>query len=94
MKISVLLELANEELTDGPRRQFIVPEGVASKLGIGAGDLIELVTGRGSPLRAWARFGGSGETVVVSPSSLDILDVTPGDRVQIRAARPQPEIYG
>ena len=94
MKISVLLELANEELTDGPRRQFIVPEGVASKLGIGAGDLIELVTGRGSPLRAWARFGGTGETVVVSPSSLDILDVTPGDRVQIRAARPQPEIYG
>ena len=94
MKISVLLELANEELTDGPRRQFIVPEGVASKLGIGAGDLIELVTGRGSPLRAWARFGGSGETVVVSPSSLDILDVTPGDRVQIRAARPQPEVYG
>jgi N-methylhydantoinase B len=94
MKISVLLELANEELTDGPRRQFIVPEGLASKLGIGAGDLIELVTGRGSPLRAWARFGGSGETVVVSPSSLDILDVTPGDRVQIRAARPQPEIYG
>ena len=94
MKISVLLELANEELTDGPRRQFIVPEGVASKLGIGAGDLIELVTGRGSPLRAWARFGGTGETVVVSPSSLDILDVTPGDRVQIRAARPQPEVYG
>lgn len=92
-KISVAVELANEELNDGPRRQFIVPEGLATSLNIGDGDLIELVTGRGSPLRAWARVGSGGENIIVSSSSLDILGIAPGDPVHVRAAVPHPETF-
>ncbi|MEX2453188.1 MAG: hydantoinase B/oxoprolinase family protein, partial [Rhodospirillaceae bacterium] len=91
-RVTVSLEAANEELSDGPRRQFVVPQEIADTLGVGEGELVELVTGRGAPLRAWARFGGSGETVVVSPSSLAILGVRPGDRVGLRAARTRPEL--
>ena len=93
IKISVGVELSNEEMTDGPRRQLIVPKSLATTLKIEDGDLIEVVTGRGSPLRAWARLGAGGDNLVVSASSMDILGVTPGDQVGVRAARPHPETY-
>ncbi len=92
-RISVALELTDEELSDGPKRQFIVPRDLAATLEFTDGDLIELVTGRGAPLRAWARLGGGGDTVVVSSSSMDILSAAPGDHVLIRVARPHPEVY-
>ena len=93
IKISVGVELSNEEMTDGPRRQLIVPKSLATTLKIEDGDLIEVVTGRGSPLRAWARLGAGGDNLVVSASSMDILGVTPGDQVGVRTARPHPETY-
>jgi len=93
IRISVAVELSNEEMTDGPRRQFLVPKALATSLNVADGDLIEIVTGRGSPLRAWALLGEGGENIVVSASSLDILGVTPGDQVGVRAARPHPETY-
>ena len=93
IKISVGVELSNEEMTDGPRRQLLVPKSLATTLKIEDGDLIEVVTGRGSPLRAWARLGAGGDNLVVSASSMDILGVTPGDQVGVRTARPHPETY-
>jgi N-methylhydantoinase B len=87
---TVVLELSNEELNDGPRRQFIVSQAMADALDVAEGGLVELVTGRGAPLRAWAKIGGDGDVVVVGPTSLDILGAAPGDRVQIRATRPRP----
>ena len=92
-KISVAVELSNEEMTDGPRRQFLVPKSLATSLNVGDGDLIEIFTGRGSPLRAWARLGDGGENIVISATSLDILGVAPGDHVGVRAARPHPETF-
>jgi N-methylhydantoinase B len=86
----VTVEAGNEELLDGPRRQFVVPVPVASRLGISDGAIIELVTGRGAPLRAWARVSGEGAGVVAGPSSLAILGIRPGDSVRIRAALPHP----
>lgn len=93
IRISVAVELSNEEMTDGPRRQFLVPRSLATSLDVADGDLIEIVTGRGSPLRAWARLGDGGDNLVVSASSMDILGVAPGDQVGVRAARPHPETY-
>ena len=93
IRITVAVELSNEEMTDGPRRQFLVPKALATSLNVADGDLIEIVTGRGSPLRAWALLGEGGENIVVSASSLDILGITPGDQVGVRAARPHPETY-
>ena len=92
-KISVAVELSNEEMTDGLRRQFLVPKSLATSLNVGDGDLIEIFTGRGSPLRAWARLGDGGENIVISATSLDILGVAPGDHVGVRAARPHPETF-
>ena len=92
-KIAVAVELSNEELNDGPRRQFLVPDKLAASLKIGDGDLIELVTGRGSPLRAWAKLRSGGDNIVVSATSMDILGVAPGDLVQVRAAVPHPETF-
>jgi len=92
-RILVALELTNEEFSDGPRREIIVPKDLAATLEFTDGDLIELVTGRGAPLRAWARLGGDGEAVVVSPSSMDILGTAPGDHVLIRVVRPHSEVY-
>lgn len=93
IRISVAVELSNEEMTDGPRRQFLVPKALATSLNVADGDLIEIVTGRGSPLRAWALLGEGGDNLVVSASSMDILGVAPGDQVGLRAARPHPETY-
>lgn len=93
VRISVAVELSNEEMTDGPRRQFLVPKSLATALKVAEGDLIEVVTGRGSPLRAWARLGEGGDNLVVSASSMNILGVAPGDQVGVRAARPHPETY-
>jgi N-methylhydantoinase B len=92
---AVTLEAANEELTDGPRRVFVLPSGVADALGVSEGNIVELLTGRGSPLRGWARIGGDAgsDRVVVSPSSLDILGAAPGDTVSLRATAPLPEQY-
>ena len=92
-KISVAVELSNEEMTDGPRRQFLVPKSLATSLNVGDGDLIEIFTGPGSPLRAWARLGDGGENIVISATSLDILGVAPGDHVGVRAARHHPETF-
>jgi len=89
-RVWATLELANEELADGPRRQILVPQALADKIGVSDSDLAELVTGRGAPLRAWVRIAGEGDAVVVSPTSLDIVGAAPGDRVRIRATVSQP----
>ena len=90
-RITVTLELSNEELADGPRRQFAVPRALADRIGISDGDLVELVTGRGAPLRAWTTIAGDGEAVVVSSTSMDIMGTAPGDRVRLRATVSRPE---
>lgn len=90
-RVSVRLVASNEELADGPRRQFGVPRGAAAKLGIADGDLVEVLTGRGAPLRAWAKFADGDEALLVSPTSLRIIGAAPGDEVELRATRRSPE---
>ena len=88
----VRIEAANEELFDGPRRRVAVPAGVAEAAGIADGALVELSTGRGAPLRAWAKVAGDGEAVFAGASSLAIVRASPGDAVEISPARPAPEL--
>ena len=89
-RVLVPLELANEEMNDGPRRQFRLPKQLALKFQVKEGDLIELVTGKGAPLRAWAKIAGEGNAVAVSATSMDIMGTTPGDSVLMRLTVPQP----
>lgn len=91
-RVMVSLAAANEELADGPRRLFVVPKGAADRLGVSDGALVEVVTGRGAPLRAWARLGDADDALLLSPTSLRIIGAAPGDTVELRAARRSPEV--
>ena len=89
-RITVTLELSNEELADGPRRQFAVPRALADRIGISNGDLVDRHR-RGAPLRAWTTIAGDEEAVVVSSTGMDIMGTAPGDRVRLRATVSRPE---
>jgi hypothetical protein len=45
-------------------------------------------------LRGWARLadGASDEAVAIGPTGLRLLAAAPGDRVELRAVRPTPEV--
>ena len=88
-RIDVSLEVANEELHDGTRREFQMPKALARRLGIEDGSLIELSTDHGVAVRGWARLGDAeeGEWLRLGPSGLDLLAAAPGDSVEVRAVR-------
>ncbi|MDE0056740.1 MAG: hydantoinase B/oxoprolinase family protein, partial [Defluviicoccus sp.] len=86
------IEAANEEMFDGTRRRVIVPARIAEQAGIADGALVEVSTGRGAPLRAWARIADEGSAVLAGASSLAIVRASPGDPIEIAAARSVPEL--
>ncbi len=88
----VPIEAANEEMFDGTRRRIVVPAEIAGKAGIADGALVEISTGRGAPLRAWARVAEEGRSVLAGASSLAIVRVSPGDEVEVAPARSVPEL--
>ncbi len=90
LRCSVTLQLSNETLADGPRRQFGLPAAVAAGLGIEGGDLLELVTGRGAPVRGWA-LPVEGDGLQIDQSGLEVLGAQPGDTVQVRKVRALPD---
>ena len=91
-RIWLRLEAANEDSFDGPRRQFPVPKGTADRLGVGDGDLVELVAPRGVNVRGWTRLAADGddETLMLGPSGLSLLNAAPGAAVEVRAVRALP----
>ena len=88
----VRIEAANEEMFDGTRRRVIVPAAIADGAGIADGALVEISTGRGAPLRAWARVAEEGSALLAGASSLAIVRASPGDTVEIASARSVPEL--
>jgi hypothetical protein len=92
-RVFVRIEPANEDDIDGPRRRFALSAGLAARLGIGDGALIELRGEGAVALRGWVRVaGGADDAVPVGPSALRLLAATPGDRIELRAVRPAPEV--
>jgi N-methylhydantoinase B len=92
-RATVRLAGANEELFEGPRRVCRLSPPLAGRLGIAAGDLIEIVTGQGAPVRAWARLDASADTdAILGPSAFALLRCAPGETVAVRAVRPSPEV--
>ena len=89
--VMIALRSAKDEMFDGPRRLFVVPAEIASRLGVGDGDLVEITIGRGAPLRGWVRLDSDGGDALVSgPSALALVGAMTGDRVAIRATRRAP----
>ena len=83
----VPIEAANEEMFDGTRRRIVVSSEIARSAGIADGALVEVTTGRGAPLRAWAQLADEGSSLLAGASSLAIVRASPGDTVEI-APRP------
>jgi N-methylhydantoinase B len=91
--VTVTLAAANEEMFDGPRREFVVSGEVARRIGVAAGELVEITAGRGAPLRAWARtIEGDGDELLIGPSAFAIVGAAIGETVEIRAVRRTPEL--
>ena len=88
----VPIEAANEEMFDGTRRRIVVPSEIARSAGIADGALVEVTTGRGAPLRAWAQLADEGSFLLAGASSLAIVRASPGDTVEIAPARSIPEL--
>lgn len=64
--------------------------GIASRLGVAPGAVIECVNPRGAPLRAWvANLNAAPDGVVqvaeLAPIALRMLAVVDGDEVEVRA---------
>jgi len=90
-RVQVAVEPANEEMFDGPRRQFLVPKGVADRLGVDEGGIVELVAPGGPPLRGWARLDAAADGALrLGPSGFRVLDARPGSRLELRVVRPAP----
>ena len=59
----------------------------AAALGVTEGAVVELVNPRGAPLRAWITgvLAGDGPRAEVAPAALDMLAVTAGAELEVRA---------
>jgi N-methylhydantoinase B len=91
-RVRVRVEAANDEMFDGPRRQVLASPQVGRRLGVGEGDLVELVGSAGPPLRGWLRFDGaaSAEAVRVGSTGLRALAAAPGEQLEMRAVSAAP----
>jgi N-methylhydantoinase B len=93
-RVRVTVEAANDEMFEGPRRRILAPGGVARRLGVGEGELVELVNGEGPPLRGWLRLDAEDkrEAVRVGPTALRILAAEPGQQLELRVVRAAPAV--
>jgi N-methylhydantoinase B len=68
-------------------RAMRLDAATAQRLGVGAGAVVELVNGRGAPLRAWvtAVLPGNGHRAEVAPSALRMLGTSDGAESEVRA---------
>ena len=93
-RVHVALGASNDDAFDGPRRRFVLSPEVAVRLDVGEDDLVELRTGAGPGLRGWVSIDAdtSEDSLMLGPAGMRLLDAAPGDRVEVRAARPAPAV--
>tara|TARA_A100001037_G_scaffold292407_1_gene307709 strand:- start:8954 stop:10972 length:2019 start_codon:yes stop_codon:yes gene_type:complete len=91
-RIHVAVQASNEEMFSDAKREVVLPADIAQQLGIGEGDLVELVAGTGPLVRGWARIGetGSDAPVMIGASAFDLLKATPGGSAEIRRVDSTP----
>ena len=78
--------VAAADLDRGAGRAIRLDAETATKLGVSAGGIVEIVNPRGAPLRAWVVELGGDAAAAVSPMALRMLGVVGADiEVEIRA---------
>ncbi len=90
-RVIVAMQAAEQDEFDGPRRRIRVPPGIAARLGVSDGALVELATDTcGSALRGWVCIDASASGVPMGPRGLGVLGAQPGSLVEIRVAPAIP----
>jgi N-methylhydantoinase B len=84
-RVETVLQLANEEVWDGTRRQILLPASMAQRLGAAAGDLVEIAAAGGVSLRGWVRIVDTGDdgALRLGAEGLAALGAKPGDPVRL-----------
>jgi N-methylhydantoinase B len=91
-RIEMDTRASNADEYDGPKRTFPVPSGLASRLSVSNGDMIELRAPGAVPLRGWASIIEDQEanSLSLGPRARDLLRIEPGDPVEVRAVYAAP----
>ena len=92
-RVHVTLVAANDDHFDGPRRQHHLSPHSAQLLGVGAGEIVELCTGRGPGVRGWVVVDGEAPLsgLQLGPAGMRLLRAGPGEQVEVRAVRALPD---
>ncbi len=93
-RVRLILETANEDVFEGPRRYYRLPAAVARRLGVTEGQMIELRLARGPGLRGWVELdeAADGEAIALGPAGMAMLGAAPGDAVEVRAVAKSPVV--
>ena len=95
-RLTLPVQLANEDEFDGPRRRITLSQATAERLGVGENDLVELATATGAAaLRGWVHIVApngedddrDGREMRLGPLGIAALGADPGDTVELRALR-------
>ncbi|MDA1325442.1 MAG: hydantoinase B/oxoprolinase family protein [Proteobacteria bacterium] len=88
----VTLVASNEDHMDGPRRRFVLSRGLAGRLDVDEGALIELRGPAAVPLRGWVQISDSATDGVLAlgPDALRLTGAAPGGRIEARAVQSVP----
>ena len=84
-----VVEATTDEFDGRGCRICPVSSGVAARVGVRDGDMVEYVGRNAAPLRAWAKIaeGTDGDEVSIGPIGRGILGVSGSDQVRIRPLR-------
>ena len=88
----VSLVASNEDHMDGPRRRFILSRGLAGRLDVDEGALIELRGPAAVPLRGWVHISDAAadDNLALGPDALRLIAASPGDRIEARPVQSEP----
>ena len=84
-RVFLPLEAAPDDDFEGTRRRLHIPRGIATKLQVLNGDLVEVLADScGATLRGWATIEDSTASLSLGPRGIEVLGAQPGTLVQIR----------
>ncbi len=88
----VSLVASNEDHMDGPRRRFVLSRGLAGRLDVDEGALIELRGPAAVPLRGWVHISDAAadDGLPLGPDALRLTGASPGDRIEARPVQSVP----
>ena len=93
-RVILTVQAANDEMFDGPKRQFMISTESAQNIHVDDGDMIEITAGKGANIRGWARISeadGNG-VVILGPSTLRLIQASPGELAEVRVVRRAPQV--